>query len=267
MSDTAPQTGMPSLRTIALPVEHGGWGFTLEPVLLGLLVAPSLAAWALAMTAVAVFLARRPIKLVLADVLRNRWRSRTTVAAAFTALYGVIAVAGITGALASGDRRLLVAYGVAVPLALVAVAADVNRKSRTLLAEVCGATAMGATVTAMASAAGWEYQEAVGLWLVLLGRDLTAIVLVREQIRRAHGRPGEVSRVYLVCALAMIAMAALAAAGFVPWLSVLALAGIASLARVSLTRPPIPARAVGWTQMVTGLVVVVLTAVGVRLGW
>ena len=26
------------LRTVALPSEHGGWGLTLEPVLLGLLV-------------------------------------------------------------------------------------------------------------------------------------------------------------------------------------------------------------------------------------
>ena len=29
------------LRTVALPVEHGGWGISLEPVVLGLLVAPS----------------------------------------------------------------------------------------------------------------------------------------------------------------------------------------------------------------------------------
>ncbi|MDX2007394.1 MAG: hypothetical protein SFU83_19325 [Meiothermus sp.] len=28
------------LRSVALPNEHGGWGFTLEPILLGLLVAP-----------------------------------------------------------------------------------------------------------------------------------------------------------------------------------------------------------------------------------
>lgn len=29
------------LKSIALPVEHGGWLFVLEPVLLGLLVVPS----------------------------------------------------------------------------------------------------------------------------------------------------------------------------------------------------------------------------------
>ena len=36
------------LRSIALPTEHGGWGFTLEPILLGLLVAPTWAGFGLA---------------------------------------------------------------------------------------------------------------------------------------------------------------------------------------------------------------------------
>ncbi|MBZ0296495.1 MAG: YwiC-like family protein [Anaerolineae bacterium] len=29
----------PNLRSVALPAEHGGWGFLIEPILLGLLVA------------------------------------------------------------------------------------------------------------------------------------------------------------------------------------------------------------------------------------
>lgn len=33
----------PSLRSVAIPAEHGGWGLTLEPGILGVLVAPDLA--------------------------------------------------------------------------------------------------------------------------------------------------------------------------------------------------------------------------------
>ncbi|MCZ7661545.1 MAG: YwiC-like family protein [Thermoleophilia bacterium] len=36
------------LRDVVVPTEHGGWGFTLEPMLLGLLVAPGWASSALA---------------------------------------------------------------------------------------------------------------------------------------------------------------------------------------------------------------------------
>ena len=33
----------PTLRSVAMPAEHGGWGLTLEPGILGVLLAPSLA--------------------------------------------------------------------------------------------------------------------------------------------------------------------------------------------------------------------------------
>ena len=40
MATTTPSV---RLKAIALPPEHGAWGFLLEPIVLGLLVAPSLA--------------------------------------------------------------------------------------------------------------------------------------------------------------------------------------------------------------------------------
>ena len=58
------------IRSIALPTEHGGWGFTLEPILLGLLVAPSAAAWEISAAALGIFLARRGnLGLVLGLIL------------------------------------------------------------------------------------------------------------------------------------------------------------------------------------------------------
>lgn len=50
-----------SLRALALPAEHGGWGFVLEPVVLGLLVCPSRPGGALALAATATFLAHHPL--------------------------------------------------------------------------------------------------------------------------------------------------------------------------------------------------------------
>ncbi len=60
------------LRSVALPVEHGGWGLLLEPIALGLLVAPSLAGFCLSVAAAGAFLARHPLKLVMADRQRRR---------------------------------------------------------------------------------------------------------------------------------------------------------------------------------------------------
>src|SRR5512136_2263107 len=55
------------LKAVALPAEHGGWGFLAEPVILGLVLAPSAAGVCLALAALAAFLARHPLRLLLLD--------------------------------------------------------------------------------------------------------------------------------------------------------------------------------------------------------
>src|SRR3954463_11180737 len=75
------------VKTIALPTEHGGWGITLEPVVLGLLVAPTPAGVGLALATIGAFLARHPFKIVAGDRRRGRRFPRTPVAERFTILY------------------------------------------------------------------------------------------------------------------------------------------------------------------------------------
>ncbi|MCB0162365.1 MAG: YwiC-like family protein, partial [Caldilineaceae bacterium] len=65
------QKARPRWRSIALPTEHGGWGFLLEPLLLGRLVAPSAAGLLLLVATVAAFLLRQPLKIVLVDRRRG----------------------------------------------------------------------------------------------------------------------------------------------------------------------------------------------------
>jgi hypothetical protein len=67
-------------RAVAMPSEHGGWGLTLEPVLLGLVVAWSGAGVALGVAAFAAFLVRTPLKLVAVDLRRGRWLDRSRLA-------------------------------------------------------------------------------------------------------------------------------------------------------------------------------------------
>ena len=61
---TAEVDERPGWRAVGLPSEHGGWGLTLEPVLLGLLAAWSVAGAALGVAAFLAFLVRTPAKLV-----------------------------------------------------------------------------------------------------------------------------------------------------------------------------------------------------------
>ena len=86
------------IRTVALPNEHGGWGLALEPVALGLLVAPSPAGFFLAVATLGAFLKRHPFKIVAGDRRRGRRFPRTAVAERFALLYACLALAGLLAA-------------------------------------------------------------------------------------------------------------------------------------------------------------------------
>lgn len=253
------------IASIALPTEHGGWGFTLEPILLGLLVAPSASAWEISAAALGIFLARRPVKILSTDLVRGRWLPRSTVALIFALIYGGVALAGAFGALFTADGPFWIPVLVAVPFALLALRADAHSRNRALLAELSGSIAMGATVAAIAIAGGWDLAPAFGLWLILAARDVAAIVLVRGQIRRLHDKPVAAKNIYLVQVAAVGVVAIAAIARVIPWLGVVAIAVVGIVTVVSLNRPPVQAKVIGWTQMGVGLAVVLITAAGVNL--
>jgi hypothetical protein len=255
----------PRIRSIALPTEHGGWGFTLEPILLGLLVAPSASGWEISAAALGIFLARRPVKIFSSDLVRRRWLPRSTMALIFSIIFGGMAVAGVLGAFVTTQGPFLIPVIIAIPFALVALRADAHSRNHALLAELSGAIAMSATVAVITVSSGWDLIPALGLWFVLAARDVAAIVLVRGQVRRSKGKSADTTRIYIVQAGSIAAVAIAAAFGVVPWLSVVAVSLVGFVALISLNRPPIPAKTIGWTQMALGLAVVLVTAAGVLL--
>src|SRR3990172_6520564 len=87
MTTSAPQTTTKSnkavIKSVALPAEHGGWGFTLEPIFLGMLVAPSWYGALLGLSALAVFLIHQPVKVATKDRIKGRRPIRTVWAERF----------------------------------------------------------------------------------------------------------------------------------------------------------------------------------------
>src|SRR4051812_44173992 len=159
------------LRNIALPVEHGGWGLSLEPVVLGLLVAPSIPGMFLAFAALAAFLARQPLKLAMGDRRCARRFPRTLIAERFALFYIAIATLSLLAAIAmTTSYLLLLPLLLASPLALVQLHFDRVGRSRTLLPELSGATAMASIATSIALASGWPSASAFGLWAILTAR-------------------------------------------------------------------------------------------------
>jgi hypothetical protein len=250
-------------RAVLIPSEHGGWGLTAEPALLGLLVAPSIAGGALAVAAVLAFLVRTPLKVVLVDRHRHRELDRDQLARRVVAFELAVLAAMVVVAFARADADWLVPLVLALPLFAIELWFDAWSRGRRLTPELCGAIGISAVAAAVALAGGEGYALAFALWLVLAGRATASVPFARVQVQRLHGTPPS-PRVSDVAQLAGIGLAALAVvvdgAVMVGALAVL----VVGVVQFAWSRGPArPAVAVGVSQLGFGLAVVAATAIGV----
>ena len=116
-------------RAVAIPSEHGGWGLTLEPALLGLLVAPSIAGGAIGVAAFLAFLVRTPLKLALVDRHRHRVLQRTRLAVRVAAVELTVIILLTVVALLDAGWEWTIPFAIALPLFGVELWFDA-RKSR-----------------------------------------------------------------------------------------------------------------------------------------
>ena len=250
---------------MALPTEHGGWGLTLEPCLLGLLVAPSLAGAALAAATFLAFLVRTPLKLALVDRRRGRRLARTALATRIAAVESLLLVALALLATALAGPRLWLPVALAAPLVAVEAWYEIRSRGRRLVPELAGAVGVSAAAAAIAVAGGAALPLAIGLWLVLAARGATSIPQVRAQIASLHGRA--VSPATTVAgdlgALALAATAAALDASLVA--GALAIVAVVVVQRLGARRPIPAPKVVGLRQLGLGLGVVLVTAAGAAL--
>lgn len=252
-------------RAVALPSEHGGWGLTVEPALLGLLVAPSWAGLAIAAAALATFLLRTPLRLVLVDRYRRRSLPRTRLAARFVAGEAAVVLSAAVIALALAGWTWLVPVGVAVPLVAVELGYEIRSRSRRLVPELCGALGIAAVAAAIAIAGGRTAELAAALWLVLAARIVASVPFVRTQIARLRNRADGTasSDTAQVAGIAVAAVAGASAVPVIPGAATVAALCVAQV--VWVRRPAIPPRTLGFRQMGLGFVVVGVTAAGVAV--
>jgi hypothetical protein len=257
------------LRAAALPAEHGGWSLLAEPVVLGLALAPSAAGAGLAVAALAGFLARHPLKIVLMDRRRGVRYPRTALAErAFAAFAGAAALL-VAAACWLSPTPFWLPLVAAGPIGIAAVAFDALGRSRDALPEMAGAVALGASATAIALAGGATARVAWGAWALLALRTVTSVLYVRARLRLDRGRQAGPRAVHLGHAAALAAAIGLAAAGVAPWLAPALF--LVLLARsgwgLSPSRSAIRPQALGVQEVGYGVLTVVALAVGYRAGF
>ncbi len=261
-----PAEGRSRWSAVAVPSEHGGWGLTAEPVLLGLLLAFSWPGVGIGVVAMLSFLARTPLKLAMVDRRRGRDLERSALARRLGAVeLALIGAIGVTVIVAAG-WHWLVPVAVALPLFTVELWYDIRSRGRRLVPEWCGAVGMGSVAAAIVIAGDGRVSLAAAAWLILAARSTGAIAFIRTQIARLHRRGASTRSSDLFQGLA----AAIAAVGVVVEPDVVvgsvALLAIVGLHLIWVRRSPVPPpKVLGVRQMVLGFALVIATAIGVGL--
>lgn len=254
----------PRWRTVAVPTEHGGWGLTLEPILLGLIIAPSAAGVALGCAALLAFTARTPLKLVLVDRWRGRWLPRTRLAAQIAALEIGLVIAALAIAAATASGPFWIPLVVAAPLIAVELWFDMRSRSRRLVPELAGTVGIASVGAAIVLADGAAGSLAAGAWLLVATRAFMSLPFVRFQLQRAKGQRHHRGAQDLAQVVGLV----LAVIGVVVgWLPVAAVVMIAILGSVQLLLarvPPPRAAVIGAQQLVLGLLIVVVVGLAMR---
>jgi hypothetical protein len=187
----------PGWRTVAMPREHGGWGLTLEPVLLGLVVAWSGAGVALGIAAFTAFLLRTPAKLAAVDARRRRWLGRSRLALRIAVIELVVLGSAVAVAVRLAGWSWLAPVVIAGPLVAVELSFDIRSRGRRLVPELCGAIGIAA-VAAIA-----DRRMLPGLAGVVI-----LVVMQSVWVRRAPTPAKQVGLRQMVMGMALVAMTA-----------------------------------------------------------
>jgi hypothetical protein len=245
-----------ALRPLALPTEHGGWGFLFEPLVLGLAVRPSTPGALVALAFIFAFLVRQPLKLALQDLLREKSYPRTKWCWLFASAYAVGGIACLATAIGLRGWMMAIPMGLVAPLGVMQLFYDANNRSRALLAELGGSVAMSSSVVAIALAGGMRILPAFALGGIIVARSIPSIIFVRTLLTRAHGQAAASWP-----ALALHAIAILVVALFASRYAIAAMVLLFGRAAWTLARPVPPAKTVGWREIAWGAVTVLLVAI------
>jgi hypothetical protein len=210
-------------------------------------------------------MARTPLKIVLVDHRRHHVRDRTKIASRVLATEVVLLTGLVAAAIAVAHAAFLWPIAIAAPLVVVELWFDMRSRSRRLIPELAGAVGISAVAAMITLADGADARLAVGLWLLLGARVLTAIPYVRAQIARLHHRPLRARTLTAADATSIVVAGCAVALDAVLGLGALAVIAVIAAQRVAARRPMPTAKVLGLRQMGLGSAVVAATAVGVHI--
>lgn len=252
------------VRSIALPVEHGAWGFLFEPIVASLAIAFSGGGLLIALMCIGAFLLRQPVKVFLQNRAARNDPHIAAAAVRFGIIYGALFLAGLYGSAAVAGSWPLVPFLAVIPFGAVQIYFDASRQGRQLLPELLGAVAISASAPAILLAGGFEVAAAGAFWLVFIARLIPSIIYVRERLRLEKGKSFSRMVPLLSHATALLLVGSLAFFRMVPMLAAFAMAVLSfrAIEGLSSGRIKMKAMQIGIMEVIFGVVTAAAIIIG-----
>jgi hypothetical protein len=255
-------------KSIALPLEHGAWGFLFEPLLAGLLIAPTVSGAFISIFILGAFLCRQPLKFVVGDLLNGKRLPRTAVAVRWLTYFSTIAAFGALGIYFTAEPRSLIPLVLSAPVAIYLIYQDASRKSREMLPELLGASVLAGSIASLTLAAGHSYLFAAAMWLTMLARLIPSIVYVRNRLRLEKGKERSIFLPFAAHVVAILVLGVLLFYGFGSVLTIVVATFLLGRAvtGLSATRNKQTAKQLGVREVIYGVIYALSVVIGFYLG-
>ena len=172
-----------NLKLIALPREHGAWGYVLEPLILGLLAAFSVKGLYLAFGALLAFLAHQPVRIYFSAQQNTKKASLL-----FLLMYGIPAVLFFALFIYKTNPLYFLPFTLAIVFMLIYLFMELAGFGRKMVTHMIPPTAIDLIAVSIVLVSGWELLETAAFLVLLSSRAHPTTFYVRAKLRRREDK-------------------------------------------------------------------------------
>ncbi len=248
-------------KQIAFPHEHGSWGYTLEPLILALLVGFSTEGILIAISTFFIFLAHQPIRIIFNKKYKKNYKLK---AYSIFSLYSFIAAGSILFVILNFGFGKLFLFFIAMILMVGYLILELNNVKRNMASELIAAGSVGIIAANIVLLAGWGSIEIISFWLIILSRAIPTTYYVRGKLQMAKRQKVQELSILLTSLLSLFIVSILVFFTNIPVLSIIAVLMLTIRAYVGMYKSAGKAnvKKLGIMEFGFGILFVIIVAVG-----
>ncbi len=251
------------IKSLVFPKEHGAWALTFEPLVLALLLGPSLSGGLLFLGATFAFFAHPSARALLSGTKDKILAFKIFLGTALPAVFFLSFY--LKFSTWPQHAPLLLALALMASYLIL----ELFSFERALATEILASVSMGLIALSIVLSAGWMWHTALGLLALIYSRSLGTTVYLYYRLRLLKKQNIKVWPGILLHVLDGLLLLYLMSRNIIPVLGFLA--GSMLIVRAFWNLSPLMKKAtvrqVGFAEVYFGIAFLVLTAAGYWLGW